>query len=91
MHNYCEWVEEYHSKINSNQLFVVLIDTDLTRQFNELKEKYEHIKNILIVDHVEFQEYLKNFYRKKNEEKLQNLYSNYGYDILEYLKTSANI
>ena len=56
MYNYCEWVDQYHA--NSNQLFVVLIDTDLTKQFNELKEKYEKIKNILIVDHIGFQNYL---------------------------------
>jgi hypothetical protein len=89
MYNYCEWVEQYHA--NSNELFVVLIDTDLTRQFNELKEKYEKNKNILIVDHIGFQNYLKDYYIKNEKKKLNHLYGNYGYDILEYLRNSANI
>ena len=53
-HCLCEWIKKFDKK----ELFVFLIDTDLERKINTLKRKYFLIKNILIVNHFEFQEYL---------------------------------
>ena len=91
MYNYCEWVDKYYNDTNNEELFVCLIDTDLTRQFDELKNKYSHIKNLLIVNHVDFQHYLFDYNEKKKKEKTDNLYQKYGYDILDYLKNTAVI
>ena len=58
-YQFCEWVNKYG---NCDELYVVLIDTDLEFKFEELKNKY-HKNNILIVDHVQFQQYLIDKYR----------------------------
>lgn len=54
--NICEWVSSYRK--NDNDIYVILIDTDKDIQY--LKNKYKSIKNILIVNHYEFQDYLIN-------------------------------
>lgn len=54
-HNYSEWVGNFGQ---SEHIYVVLIDTNLEAQFKELKEKYTEQKNLLIVNHVEFQHYM---------------------------------
>jgi len=41
---------------NQEELYILLIDTDLTFQFNQLRDKY-HKKNILVVDHIQLQQY----------------------------------
>ena len=56
-HHFAEWVKE-HGK--ETELYVILIDTDLTRQFEELKTKCDDTKNILVCNHVELQRYLLN-------------------------------
>jgi len=53
-HTFCEWVCKFG---NTTELYVVLIDTDLTSQFNELKKKY-HKNNLLVVNHIDFQQYM---------------------------------
>ena len=53
-HTFCDWVCKFG---NDAELYVVLIDTDLTSQFEELKKKY-HKNNILVVNHVDFQQYM---------------------------------
>lgn len=53
-HTFCEWVCKFG---NDGELYVVLIDTDLTYQFEELKKKY-HKNNLLVVNHVDFQQYM---------------------------------
>mgnify|MGYP003981017411 CR=1 FL=1 len=53
-HQFAQWALQYG---NSNEIYVLLIDTDLMVQLNELKEKY-HKNNILVVNHVEFQNYI---------------------------------
>lgn len=52
----CDWVCKFKS--DSEELFVILIDTDLQTKFQVLKEKYENTLNLLIVNHYEFQQYL---------------------------------
>ncbi|MCK4967682.1 MAG: hypothetical protein KAS12_01390 [Candidatus Aenigmarchaeota archaeon] len=51
---FCEWAKKYGNKRN---LYVVLIDTDLKGKFDELKKKH-HSNMIIVVNHVEFQQYL---------------------------------
>lgn len=52
----CNWVKTY--KNNNSELFVILIDTDLKDKFENLKLKYNEVKNILITDHFDFQKYI---------------------------------
>ena len=49
-----EWFVKYG---HPDELYVLLIDTNLASQFSTIKTKY-HGKNILVVNHVEFQQYL---------------------------------
>jgi hypothetical protein len=53
-HQFAEWSIKYGKE---DEIYVLLIDTDLEKQFNELNEKY-HKNNILVVNHVDFQKYL---------------------------------
>jgi hypothetical protein len=57
-----EWIIKYGK---TEELYVLLIDTDLVAQFNELREKY-HRNNVLVVNHVEFQQYLIDNHSKYN-------------------------
>ena len=52
----CKWVENF--RMNNNEFYIVLIDTDLEYKIMNLKYKYQHIKNIIITDHYEFQKYI---------------------------------
>ena len=54
---YCDWVKEYGKK---DEIYVALIDTDLD-WFATIKETYKRQENILIVDHIEFQEWMINY------------------------------
>lgn len=53
-----DWIVKYGKP---EELYVLLIDTDLTSQFNELRQKY-HKNNLLVVNHIDFQQYLINTY-----------------------------
>ena len=53
-----DWIVKYGKP---EELYVLLIDTDLTDQFNELQQKY-HKNNLLVVNHIDFQQYLINEY-----------------------------
>jgi len=55
-----EWMIKYGKP---DELYVLLIDTDLIAQFNELREKY-HRNNVIVVNHIEFQQYLIDSYYK---------------------------
>ena len=52
----CEWVKTKHN--NDKPLYVILIDTDLMDKIDILKKKYKDIKNLLIGNHIEFQQYI---------------------------------
>ena len=56
-HEFGEWAQKYGNK---NRLFVILIDTDLTTQFEELRDKFGG-SNILVCNHYEFQRRLLNW------------------------------
>ena len=50
----CEWFVKYGDK---DELYVILIDTNLDKYFMEIKNKF-HKNNLIVVNHIEFQEYL---------------------------------
>ena len=50
-HDFVEWADKYGT---SDELYIVLVDTDLNLKFAELKQKSTK-GNILVCDHVEFQ------------------------------------
>ena len=56
------WWSTYKS--GKSEFMVLLIDTDLTIQFEKLKKKYEAFKNILITNHYDFQKYLIGNYKQ---------------------------
>ena len=62
MDTIAEWWKTF--KAESEEVLVLLIDTDLIGQFNRLKEKYNSIKNIYVFNHVEFQQFMIDKYYK---------------------------
>ena len=50
-HDFVEWADKYRT---SDELYIVLVDTDLNLKFAELKQKPTK-GNILVCNHVEFQ------------------------------------
>jgi len=61
-YTYCEWIIKYGNK---NELFIVLIDTNLNAKFEELKQKYINISNIIIGNHIAIQQYFIDNYANK--------------------------
>jgi hypothetical protein len=53
---FAEWWKSYKS--NTNDMLIILIDTDLKDKFLRIKEKYNHIQNIMVCNHVELQKYI---------------------------------
>jgi hypothetical protein len=54
------WWSKY--QIDESIYLVLLIDTNLTDKFSRIRDKYSNIKNILVFNHVEFQQYvIKNY------------------------------
>lgn len=60
LNDFCEWVIKYG---DSNSYYIVLWDTNNLKQFESLKERYKSKDKLLIVNHIQFQEFLIN----KNE------------------------
>ena len=58
--DFAKWWSEFKSE--SSDFLVLLIDTDLQCQFNRIKAKYKDTKNVLVMDHYEFQEYIMKTY-----------------------------
>jgi hypothetical protein len=56
MDTFCEWWKKY--KFNTNEILVILIDTDLEKKQLRLKKKFDGINNIKIFNHIDFQQYL---------------------------------
>ena len=54
-HTFCHWVKKFGK---TDQLYVVLIDTDLVSAFQSLKNAFEGIDHLLITNHVDFQKYI---------------------------------
>ena len=53
-HDFVEWANKY---AKDDQLYVVLVDTDLNHKFKELKQKPTK-PNIIVCNHVEFQRFI---------------------------------
>ena len=64
-HDFVEWADKYGT---SDQLYIVLVDTDLNHKFKELKQKPTK-PNTIVCDHVEFQRFIidLSFKLKKSE------------------------
>jgi PIN domain nuclease of toxin-antitoxin system len=54
--NLCEWIVKFHK--NTDIIFVLIIDTDLLVKFDKLKFNFKDIKNIIISNHIDFQNYI---------------------------------
>lgn len=54
-YTFADWVSNFG---NPELLYVLLIDTDLTTKFEQLKIKATEQKNLLVVNHIEFQQYI---------------------------------
>ena len=55
-----EWWKKY--KYDSEEILIILIDTDLIKKYTILKEKFKNINNLKIFNHIEFQHYMINTY-----------------------------
>lgn len=53
---FAEWWSTY--KCETEEILIVLIDTDLNKKFERLKEKYNDINNVLVFNHIEFQQFM---------------------------------
>jgi hypothetical protein len=53
---YGSWWKTYKSQTEAT--LIILIDTDLMTKFTRLKEKYESEKNVMVFNHVQFQQYM---------------------------------
>lgn len=54
-HTFADWVHKFG---DPELLYVLLIDTDLTTKFEQLKLKAVEQKNLLVANHIEFQKYI---------------------------------
>ena len=53
-HSMGDWIVKYG---DPTLLYILLIDTDLTAQFKELRSKYHNGATLLVVDHIELQQH----------------------------------
>ena len=56
MDTIAEWWKKYKSE--SEEILIILIDTDLIIKITTLKEKYRNVNNVKVFNHVEFQQYI---------------------------------
>jgi len=56
MDTLAEWWETH--KCETTEILIVLIDTDLSTKLEKLNEKYKHVVNVKVFNHVEFQQYM---------------------------------
>jgi hypothetical protein len=52
----CEWVSKY--KQDGTELYVIMLDTDLTDKFDIIKNKYISTKNLMVTNHYDFQNHI---------------------------------
>lgn len=64
----CEWVKRFRDP-EQNELFVVLIDTDLTKKMDTLQQKYKDVEGLCIMNHVAFQQYIIDTFSGKRREE----------------------
>lgn len=56
MDTIAEWWKKYKS--GSEEILIILIDTDLITKITTLKEKYSNVNNVKVFNHIEFQHYM---------------------------------
>jgi hypothetical protein len=56
MDTMAEWWKKY--KYETEEILIVLIDTDLIEKFTRIKEKYNDVNNVMVFNHIEFQQYM---------------------------------
>jgi len=62
---FCDWVINiYNTNNKSEDIFIVLLDTNLTEKYNQLQNKYQNIKNLIIGNHITIQNYFINNYNQ---------------------------
>jgi len=54
--SYCLWVKTF--KLNKNEYYIIIWDTDNKTNYIALIEKYKLIKNLLVSNHYEFQKWM---------------------------------
>ena len=54
-HNFGDWANQYGEK---EKLYIILIDTDQEKQYNELKTKFKDVLIVHVVNHIELQNLL---------------------------------
>jgi hypothetical protein len=62
--NLCEWIIKFS---DINDIYIILIDTDLINKFDKLKEKYLNIDNLIIGNHIQIQQYFIDTYSDCNK------------------------
>lgn len=60
MDTIAEWWTKYKSE--SEEILIILIDTDLITKITALKKKYSNVNNVKVFNHIEFQHYMINTY-----------------------------
>ena len=55
---YVEWIKKYEESEKKNDIYAIIIDTNLEKPLNELKEKFKDLENVFIGSHFEFQEHM---------------------------------
>jgi hypothetical protein len=60
LYTMAEWWKTY--KAETEEILILLIDTDLIAKFTRLNEKYKSMNNVMVFNHIEFQEYMINMY-----------------------------
>jgi len=56
MDTIAEWWKTY--KCGSNEVLIVLIETDLIKKFIRLQNKFGNVNNVMVFNHIQFQQYL---------------------------------
>ena len=65
MDTIAEWWRKYKSI--SEEILVILMDTDQEIKFNRLNDKYNTVNNVFVFNHVEFQQYMiDNYYNEES-------------------------
>lgn len=58
MDELAHWWTIHKPTSTTEEILVILIDTDLDKKFSAIKNKYVGVDNVLIFNHVEFQQYM---------------------------------
>lgn len=66
-----DWWKKY--KKDSKDFLILLIDTDLEDKFKRIKQNYIDIHNILVYNHVEFQQYIIDRYHSSNDDSIESI------------------